>query len=143
LGDDVLFGQLGRDNLQGGEGNDTLYGGKDNDTLQGGNGADSFVFDTALASAGIDTITDFVSGTDKIVLENAIFTTLGAGALSAGAFEVGAAAASASARIVYNQTTGALFYDADGNGAGAAVQIAIIGVTATHPTLTAGDFTVI
>jgi Ca2+-binding RTX toxin-like protein len=140
LGNDVLFGQLGKDNLQGGEGNDTLYGGKDSDTLQGGSGADSFVFDTPLASAGIDTITDFVSATDKIVLENAIFTTLGAGALSAAAFEVGAAASSSSTRIVYNQTTGALSYDADGAGAGAALQFATL---VANTTLTAADFTII
>ena len=122
-----------------------LYGGEDSDTPNGGAGADSFILNTALGSKNapnVDTVADFVSGTDTIILENAIFTTLGEGALSAGAFEVGATAGSASTRIVYNQTTGALFYDADGSGGGAAVQIAIIGAT-THPTLTAGDFNVI
>ena len=34
--------------------------------------------------------------------------------------------------IIYNQTTGALYYDADGNGKSAAIQIALIGTT-THP----------
>jgi Ca2+-binding RTX toxin-like protein len=36
-------------------------------------------------------------------------------------------------RIIYNQTSGALFYDADGNGRTAAGQIALLGAT-THPT---------
>jgi Ca2+-binding RTX toxin-like protein len=68
---------------------------------------------------------------------------LAAGALSAAAFDVVgvAPAATASTRITYDQATGVLSYDADGTGAGAAVQIAIVGTT-THPALTASDFTV-
>jgi Ca2+-binding RTX toxin-like protein len=52
-----------------------------------------------------------------------------------------APAATAGTRVIYDQTTGALSYDADGTGAGAAVQIAIIGTT-THPALVASDFLV-
>ena len=63
---------------------------------------------------------------DIIHLENAIFTALAAGALSAGAFATGAAASAAGHRIIYNSATGALMYDADGNGAGAAVQFATL-----------------
>ena len=134
-GADTLFGQAGDDMLQGGDGNDTLYG---------GTGSDQFIFNTAPGASNVDTIADFVSGTDKIVLENAIFTTLAAGALSAGAFDiVGAApAASAGTRVVYDPTSGALWYDADGTGATAAVQIAVVGV-AVHPALTFTDFVVI
>ena len=51
-------------------------------------------------------------------------------------------AATADTRIVYDATTGALSYDADGTGAGAAVVFAILG-TATHPAITAADFLVI
>jgi hypothetical protein len=43
---------------------------------------------------------------------------------------------------VYNTTSGALYYDADGSGSGAAVQIALIGTT-VHPTLTNGDFFIV
>ena len=43
-------------------------------------------------------------------------------------------------RIIYNQATGQLFYDADGNGGAAAVLFATV---TGAPALGAGDFTVI
>lgn len=63
------------------------------------------------------------------MLENAIFTgiTTAAGlGLSAAEFRVGAAAGDASDRIIYNSTTGGLFYDSDGTGAAAQVQFAVL-----------------
>jgi len=60
-----LSGGNGRDTLSGGAGNDTLIGGLDNDTLAGGDGKDVFIFNTATAN-NVDTILDFVTGTDKI-----------------------------------------------------------------------------
>ncbi|HYD12453.1 MAG TPA: hypothetical protein VEC11_06370, partial [Allosphingosinicella sp.] len=70
-----------------------------------------------------------------------IFAAIGApGALDANAFVTGAAAADASDRIIYNSLTGQLFYDADGNGAGAAIQFATM---SPGLTLTASDFQVI
>ncbi len=39
---------------------------------------------------------------------------------------IGAAATDAAHRIVYDSTTGALYYDSDGSGANAAVQIAAL-----------------
>ena len=55
-----------------------------------------------------------------------MFAGLATGALAAGAFNTGASASEADDRIVYNAATGALLFDADGNGAGAAVQFATI-----------------
>ncbi len=67
-----------------GDGNaNRLDGAFGNDTLTGAGGADTFVFDTAFAPNNIDQIVDFVHGTDKIELENAIFTGLAAGVLAA------------------------------------------------------------
>jgi Ca2+-binding RTX toxin-like protein len=50
------------------------------------------------------------------------------------------AAHDADDRIVYNTTTGALYYDADGAGGDAAIQFAIL--TGSPDTVTAADFVV-
>jgi Ca2+-binding RTX toxin-like protein len=64
-GTDFLVGSAGNDLLNGDNGNDTLTGGLGSDILIGGNGADVFIF---ASGEGIDTITDFKLGTDKIGL---------------------------------------------------------------------------
>ena len=64
--DNHLSGGRGDDVLSGGAGVDTLIGGKGNDTLTGGADTDYFVIDKA--AGDIDTVTDFVIGTDRIVL---------------------------------------------------------------------------
>ena len=48
------------------------------------------------------------------------------GALAPGAFQTGTAAHDADDRIIYDPATGNLFFDADGNGAGAAVLFATL-----------------
>ena len=65
--------------------------------------------------------------------------------MSAAAFVAGAGAgrvagADASDRIVYNTTTGDLYYDRDGNGAAAAIKFATL---VTKPAITNADFVVI
>ena len=114
--------------LSAGAGNDILNGGLGNDRLSGGSGLDSFRFTTTPnATTNLDRLLDFSSADDRIQLDNAVFTTLGAsGALPSAMFRLGAAAADASDRIVYHQASGSLYYDADGNGAGAAVRIATL-----------------
>ena len=130
---------------------DVFVGNGGNDTLTGGNGADTFVFgqvheqvvtgdddevqtyvDTAFDLTGIDTITDFVSGLDTIALNVDQFTALTAGSCTADNLvcSVGAAAGDANDFLLFDTSTGALSYDADGSGAGAAVQFATLtGVT--------------
>jgi Ca2+-binding RTX toxin-like protein len=63
----VITGNSAANSLDGGAGNDTLNGGAGGDLLTGGLGSDRFVI-TALSESqiatGIDTITDFVIGSD-------------------------------------------------------------------------------
>jgi Ca2+-binding RTX toxin-like protein len=112
----------------GNTGANILNGGNGNDLLTGGAGIDHFQFTTALGVANVDTITDFVSGTEKIDLSKTIFTAfsgLAVGSTLANT-EIGN-------HIRYTAATGVLSYDADGSaGAGAAVQIALVG-TISHP----------
>jgi Ca2+-binding RTX toxin-like protein len=122
----------------------SIAGNSGNNTMSGAQGADTFWFTTALnAATNLDHITDFAS-VDTIDLENAVFTSLTTtGTLSANAFASGAgltSAQDADDRIVYNTTTGALFYDADGVGGVAAVQFAILD---NHSALTNADIVVV
>ena len=127
----LLRGLGGDDRLDGKAGADVLEGGLGNDRLTGGAGADAFVFgskpNTTLNS---DTVTDFVSGTDTLVFNKTIYPAFTAlGAIGADAFWSGAgvnAAHDATDRFLYNTTNGALWYDADGTGSTAAVQVATL-----------------
>ena len=126
----ILYGTNGDNVLAGGAGNDTIYS---------YNGADQILFNTALGAGNVDRLEDFTSGTDKILLDNSVFTALSDGALPASAFVTGTAAADADDRIIFNPADGSIYYDADGNGAGAAILFAVdpIGV------VTAADFLVV
>ncbi len=136
----ALSGFGGNDMVDGGAGNDTLNGGLGNDTLIGGADSDIFVFNAALGAANIDALSDFSVADDTIRLDELIFTGLTVGALAATAFIQGAAATTAAHRIVVNGAD--VYYDADGNGAGAAVKFATLDAL-TAPTVTFADFVVI
>lgn len=98
-GNDTLNSDDGNDSLDGGAGSDELIGGNGTDVLTGGAGSDKFTYiSTTLATlrtesgsaaatgtetatgapiiTTIDTITDFVSGIDKIYLSATAMTTL-------------------------------------------------------------------
>ena len=142
----VLVGMGGADTLQGGLGNDSLKGGTGNDELTGGAGADVFFFVENPGPGSADVITDFASGADRMRLDDARFTAIGAlgsFALNDARFVSGAGLTGgqdADDRIVYNSTTGALYYDADGDGATAGLLFATLqGAAALAP----ADFSVV
>jgi Ca2+-binding RTX toxin-like protein len=70
---DTLHGGTGKDTLLGGSGKDYLSGGEGNDKLTGGSEADTFYFDDGY---GVDRITDFTNGVDKIAISVAGFDSL-------------------------------------------------------------------
>ncbi|WP_426170257.1 beta strand repeat-containing protein [Sandarakinorhabdus sp. DWP1-3-1] len=142
-GDDMLVGNVGADWLQGGDGADTLIGGAGGDELTGGAGADTFVFDQPATPVEVDIVKDFGPGIDKLAFSKAVFAAFAAdplGTLAPGAFVVGSAATTADQHIVYNPGTGGLFYDSDGVGGAAAVQVATMG---RNLALTANDIILI
>jgi serralysin len=110
------------------------------DVLAGGSGSDAFAFTTALGSGNVDALLDFQSGTDRIYLDHTVFGGLAQGTLSSDNFHIGSAAADANDLIIYDQAKGALLYDADGSGAGAAILFANV-----HDglNLAASDFAVV
>lgn len=143
--DRSINGYAGNDIITTGSGNDELNGGLGNDTLTSGDGLDRYVFDTAPGSANIDTLADFDRTKDVLVLSRAIFGAIAFGtdgSLPAGALSTTGTATGADTRIIYNPTTGALSYDADGTGTVAAQQFATLGTTAANrpTTLTTANF---
>lgn len=127
-GSDRLLGGSGNDTLRGGAGTDRLTGGTGQDVLRGDAGADSFVFETSNDSPDgrwRDSIADFTSGTDKIVLtalwNNDHFAFVGAKGFSGHAGE-------------WRYAKGVLAGDLDGDGR-ADMEI----VLADSPRLTADD----
>ena len=146
-----ITGNAAVNTLLGLEGDDTFDSGSGNDTLSGGDGADTYIFSSGIkGSKNVDTIKDFVSGEDKILLSADIFTKLATALgvidgndptpLSDGDFFVAGAKVKptdATSYILYDTNTGRVYYDADGNGKGAADWF----ITLTgKPELIADDF---
>jgi Ca2+-binding RTX toxin-like protein len=162
--DDLLAGEGGRDLLRGGAGQDQLVGGDGDDELEGGTGADSltggsgddhFVF--VRPFWGADTLVDFASGEDKLVIFTANFN----GGFSPGEILVddpGAvgsygnilisstdpldqlAEAGGLGGFYYDTGSGELWFDPDGDGEQPSLLLATL---LNAPTLTVGDFLLI
>jgi Ca2+-binding RTX toxin-like protein len=141
---DSLSGTAGGQTLAGQAGADTLWGAGGVDTLWGGGGADTFIF-REMGTANADSVRDWASGTDEVALDNSAFTAIGAlGDFAAGDARFKAnstgTATDASDRVIYNTSTGSLYYDADGSGGGVAQLIATF---QGSPALAGTDITVI
>lgn len=120
-GDNTLTGKGGNDTLTGGGGSDTLVGGAGNDVLNGNAGSDFYRFSSP--GEGIDDIT-FIVVEDTIQVSRAGFGGgLSLGTLAASQFVIGSAAADSSDRFIYNSSTGALSFDANGNVNGNSEQV--------------------
>lgn len=145
--DNILLGGAGNDALYGEDGNDTLEGGAGRDDLYGGAGADTFLFASKLTPAqgsAADFVFDFNSFEgDKLAFSKAVFTGLSAlGVLDEDAFHAGTSANDASDRVIYDATTGNLYYDVDGIGRRPQVLVATVGAW-EHPALTSADVLIV
>jgi hypothetical protein len=131
-GSDVIKGGQGNDHLSGIAGDDKLFGGTGNDYLRGGSGRDVFVFDTKQnKTANVDKVYDFSVKDDAIWLDNKVFAELGKGSpkgvtVRADMFARSAKAQDRDDRIIYDPSSGTLYYDTDGTGPKAQVKLAIL-----------------
>ncbi|MBJ2153373.1 calcium-binding protein [Paracoccus sp. IB05] len=143
-GNNVLTGEDGADWLHGRDGSDILRGGPGADTLAGGTGND--VFQYLSPDDGGDLIMDFANAggnNDFFQVSAAGFGGgLVAGALAASAFQAGTTnvAANANVRFLHRTSDNTIWYDADGNGAGAAVLIATLAAPVAGLAVSATDF---
>lgn len=120
-----LTGGKGKDTLEGSSGDDTLLGGNSADRLVGGAGADRFLY-VSIAEGG-DTIADFETGIDKLLIVGSVFGGgLSKGSLSAEQFFTGSAASLGSQRLGYNPNTSEVLFDADGAGEASAQILATL-----------------
>ena len=129
--------------IVGNNGANVLSGMRGNDTLTGNAGQDTFVFDRAPGADNVDNITDFRAVDDTIQLSQSVFAALSTGTLDASAFKITSGSGNvvdADDRILYDRNTGSLFYDADGSGAGLAVQFATLD---NRVAISANDFVVV
>ncbi|WP_061433280.1 S8 family serine peptidase, partial [Microcystis aeruginosa] len=123
-GDDVveagttrtLSGRAGNDILLGSSASEVLVGGVGNDKITSGVGFDVIAY--SLASEGQDTITDFNVFQDTLQVSAAGFGggLIAGESIAADQFVLGTVATTASHRFIFNQPTGQLFFDVDGNG---------------------------
>jgi Ca2+-binding RTX toxin-like protein len=143
-GADTLKGEDGNDVLLGGEGSDLLEGGSGRDSLTGGAEADRFLF--GAPGQGPDSVTDFISGEDMLLISAAGFNLgLGAGAAMPTALLVNnmtgrATSAQGVGQFIYETDVRTLWWDADGGSTSGRVTIATF---AGVPSLTTSDFTII
>jgi Ca2+-binding RTX toxin-like protein len=97
------------DMITGNAADNVITGGAGFDVLKGGAGADRFQLFGVLDVG--DTIQDFVSGADKLVIS----TTASAG-MTGGTFRNGATPSGTGSSFYYNASNDTLFWDRDGTG---------------------------
>lgn len=130
----VYSGTRGNDVIVLGDGANTVHSAGGNDVVKAGAGADSIFLEGQIGK-DVMTVLDFAPGEDMFVLDHSAMPRLDFDA--AGSFTTGSVAKGAAAQIVYDASTGNLYFDADGAGAGAAALLARLD---SHLDLSAADF---
>jgi Ca2+-binding RTX toxin-like protein len=138
-----LIGGSKADTFTGDRKANSFEGGHGKDILKGNGGKDAFVFSVAPGKASADTILDFKHKTDSIALDDKVFAALGV-TLDAAEFHArkGATKAhDADDRIIYDKSSGKLYYDADGSDGPARAML--FGTLSNKAALTVGDFDIV
>ena len=116
-GNDQLSGGAGQDNLFGGDGDDVLNGGNGYDLLSGGAGSDQFVLNTKIkSSSDTNVIADFEAGIDQIVLSGNVFKSLLRIDDINNAIVNSTTPLGRNDLLLFDSTSGMLYYDPDGSG---------------------------
>ena len=110
----------------------------DHDTVTFGWDFLAAVTDNNVATKAFNSVSNFNTG------DTAWFNLEDIGSLTADQIDVSAHASTTAGNhvIVLDTSTGKLYYDADGAGGAAQVEVAVIG-TSTHPALTFSDFVIV
>ncbi|WP_421725174.1 hypothetical protein [Bauldia sp.] len=105
------------DKLDNRDGNITgyIWGHFGRDKLIAGDKKEKFVFDDL---TDFDRVKNFESGKDTFILDQNAFLALAPGPLEKSAFRRGTEAEDGDDRIIYDETTGNVYYDIDGDGGG-------------------------
>lgn len=142
--DDIILGRngqkdSGQNDLKGEGGDDTIDGRGGIDILTGNEGSDTFVFSTGFAAgSNYDYVLDFEHAVDELRLMSRVFSSIG-GSLGAGEFRIGPEAIDGNDYIIYQRSTGNLYYDADGSGIQEKVLFAVLNF---NDELRYSDFTI-
>ncbi|MFN6476880.1 calcium-binding protein [Nostoc sp. DedQUE07] len=151
----------GNNLLSGDDGNDILTGGEGSDSLYGGASTDTFVFNSYYGS--VDTIYDFnatneiiqvsAAGFENELSQSSLSLSYGSpfiietsprfsiGSLFPNQFTIGISATTSDQRFIYDNITGALYFDADGS-AGEFTQVKFAQLLGSV-TLTENNFVVV
>ena len=122
-GNDYLSTGQGLTIVKGGDGDDIVVGNGES-RLSGGKGDDIFVPWADNNPSGNDYFKDFSAKDDVVALHPGVYNGLSEGHLADSYFNVGKAAETADHHVIYDKKTGSLYWDPDGSGVGAQVQIA-------------------
>ena len=113
-GSNTLLGGAGDDTIYGGSGSDLLTGGSGNDILYGYESIDTFAFRSY--TEGVDSLYDFDATNETIqVSADGFGGGLLAGSLLSSQFTFGISATTDTQRFIFDNATGALYFDQDGN----------------------------
>lgn len=115
-----VYGFAGVDVIDGAGGDDTVYGGAGADALTGGGGDDTFYY-LQWQTDGGDTLTDFTSGADRVMVSRFWFGIDSAGAAAViqpaeADFITSGGSTSTHPSFLWNSATGVLSFDPDGLG---------------------------